>query len=42
MNVSKQQLQGCVVAGLGVTLIACEAAQALAWLDDAHRQCMAA
>lgn len=35
LGLSKGQLEALLMTGFGVTLIACEAAQALAWLDEA-------
>jgi len=35
LGVSREQLEALLMAGFGVTLIACEVAQALAWLDEA-------
>ncbi len=37
-GVSLQQLQGLLMAGLGVTLVASEAARALEWLQEAHEE----
>lgn len=36
LGVSLAQLEGLLVAGVGVSLLACEAARALEWLRQAH------
>ncbi|HSW18433.1 MAG TPA: hypothetical protein VLJ86_14535 [Ramlibacter sp.] len=38
LGVSLAQLEGLAMAGVGVTLIACEAARAIEWLRQAHAQ----
>lgn len=37
-GVSLAQLEGLLLAGLGVTMIACEAARALDWVREAHEE----
>lgn len=36
MNVSKEQLQRVILAGVGVTFVLPQAAQALDWIEEAH------
>lgn len=38
LNVSKEQLQHVLLAGVGVTCVVCEAARAIEWLDQAYQQ----
>lgn len=38
LDVRKEQLQGLVLAGLGVTLVGAQAGRALAWLDEADEE----
>jgi hypothetical protein len=38
LTVSKERLQGLLLAGLGVTLIAAQTGRALEWLDEAHEE----
>jgi hypothetical protein len=35
-NVSKTQIQQAILAGVGVTCVMCEAAQAIEWLNQAY------
>ena len=35
LGIARDQLQGLLMAGLGVSLVACETARALTWLDEA-------
>lgn len=37
-GVSRERLQQVILAGLGVTFVIPQAARALEWIDDAHRQ----
>lgn len=41
LNVAKERLEQFILAGLGVTLILPQAARALDWIEDAHRDFMA-
>lgn len=38
LAVTREQLQGLLLAGLGVTLLASQVGRALAWLDEAHEE----
>jgi hypothetical protein len=38
MNVSREQLEQVILAGLGVTFVIPQVAQALDWIADAHRR----
>jgi hypothetical protein len=38
LKVSKEQLEQVILAGLGVTFVIPQAALALDWIEDAHRQ----
>jgi len=38
LDVSKEQLEQVILAGLGVTFVIPQAAQVLDWIDEAHRQ----
>lgn len=38
MGIPRQQLEGLLLAGVGVSLIVCEAARALDWLSEAHEE----
>jgi hypothetical protein len=37
MEVSKEQLERVILAGIGVTFVLPQAAQALDWIEEAHR-----
>lgn len=37
-NVSKEQLQHVILAGLGVTFVIPQAARVLDWIDEVHKQ----
>jgi hypothetical protein len=38
LKVSRQQLEQVILAGLGVTLVIPQVAQALDWIEEAHNQ----
>jgi hypothetical protein len=42
MNVSRSQLEQVILAGLGVTFVVPQAAQALDWIEQAYEQYQAA